>query len=160
MRTLRSDLLRLQALLSSGVISEEEYKQVERERRGGILRQSGKLLKHGLASPVYSEKRGVVSKVRSLTGSQPELGVTLVNRLSLRGNTLKELRRAPEVVGRDALIRLDRQLVKDGFKSMLVKVVKAEGPRPVTVLAEAMQDAGVVDVTGFVARFKAAVSTE
>lgn len=142
MQTLKKELLRLQTLFSQGFISEEEFKQVERERRGAILRQSGRLLKHGLPSQVFSERRGVVSKVRSITGAQPELGANIINRLSLRGDTLKELRRAPEVIARDSMIKLDRQLMRNlGTRSMMIKVIK--GVRPSTAISTAIAEAGI-----------------
>lgn len=155
MVTLRSEMLRLQGLLSSGLISEAEFKQCERERRGAVLRQSGRFAKHGLASPVYKETRGVISAVRSITGAQPES----VQRNLSRSVKFWNGKAAPEVAGRDALIKLDRQLVKDGFKSMLVKVVKHSSPRrtqPTTVMAAAIVD-GVPDI---MQALKAALSGE
>lgn len=126
MITLASEMLRLQTLLSNGVISLDEFNQCERERRGAVLRQSGRFVKHGLASLGYKETRGVISAVRSITGSQPES----VQRNLSRSVKFWNGKAAPEVAGRDALIRLDRELVRDGFRSMLVKVIKRT-PQPV-----------------------------
>lgn len=120
-RELNARLTELERLNKSGKVSDENYALALRERRGKLLTNGGRLARQRKRDGILASE--IVSREHSVP-RQVEFQVI-----------------APEIRGRDALIKLDRKLVKDGFRSMLVKVIKGKRPAPpVTVMAQAMQD--------------------
>jgi len=127
MKTLRSEMLRLQTALRQGLIGKDEYKIAVRERTGRTINSRGRLL----------PKRGWVGT--EVNGERVIAASNAVSRPYSRSVKAYDGKPAPEVQERDIRIRYDREMVAMGCRSTLVKVVK--GKSGVTAMRTALTTA-------------------
>lgn len=135
---LKQALTGLERLNSAGVVSDDDYALALRERRGRVLvgnRLALRRSRQGIAASESRDERpqrvepfgGEAMRCRRHGAIKPPVVLQGKAKAAMRDDVL---------IRRDELIKVDRALVADGFKSMLVKVVK--GKRPQTAMAMAV----------------------
>jgi hypothetical protein len=136
MKTLQSELLRLQNLVRTGVISKDEYQQVLRERRGLTLQPSGRLAakRNWIGTEVNGERATPASQ-----GTQ---------RGHSRSVKLWKGKPAPEITAWNAMVKADRILIAAGQRSVLVKVIKGV---PSPTIADTVSSTTIAELRAMVA---------
>lgn len=134
---LKTRLSELERLNKSGKLSDDDYTLALRERRGLVLAGNRLAMRRSRKGVAVSELRDEKPQRVEPFGSEVmrcRRHGAIKPPVILRGKA-KATMRDGVLVRRDESIKLDKQLVSEGFRSMLVKVVKGKRPQTAMELA-------------------------